>query len=156
MDFSWGEIGQAHKLADDDFSAEEILAMGVKEFRAEQRENEQALRKEERAQRNEDRNNETAARIAEQFDMQAGDLMALFNGECEGSWSCVRMKLREEQRSEGTSDRDLRTANQLASKYGISVNDVMNQLALCDQDWNCVRTQLREQFKNTPGKDKKK
>ena len=117
MDFSWGEINQAHKLADDEYSAEEILSMGLKEFRADQREDEKALREEERAQREEDRNVGTAERLAEQFELQAGDVMALYHGECEGSWSCVRKKLREEQRLEGTSDRDLRTANQLASKY---------------------------------------
>jgi hypothetical protein len=149
LDYSWGEIGQAYRLADGETSAEEILAMGVKEFRAEQREAD-------RTQREEQRNDRTAARFAEQYEMQAGDVTALFNGECAGSWSCVRKKLREEQRAEGSDARDLRTANQLASKYGITVDEVMTHFNSCDQNWNCVRTQLREMYQKPPGKDKKK
>jgi hypothetical protein len=151
LNHSWGEIAQAYKLADDGTSAEDILALGVKEYRTEQRE-------EERAQREEERNIKTAERLGEQLELQAGDLLAILHGECEGSWSCVRKKAREEERAQGSDDRDLRTANQLASKYGISADEVMKHFHDCDQNWNCVRTNLRELFQTqkAPGKDKKK
>ena len=154
LNYSWGEIGQAYKLADDGMSAEEILAMGVKNFRSVQREEEQALREEGRTQREEDRNERTAQRYAEQFALDAGYIMGIFNGVCQGSWSCVRKELREEQRAEGTDDRYLRTANQLASQYGITVEEVMNQFTTCGQDWNCARSSLRELYKKPPGKNK--
>ncbi|MBE9478962.1 MAG: PKD domain-containing protein, partial [Chloroflexi bacterium] len=47
-DHSWGDIGQAYKLADDGISAAEILDMGVQEFRAEQRDEEKLAREEAR------------------------------------------------------------------------------------------------------------
>lgn len=156
-DFSWGEIGQAYKLADDDHSAEEILAMGVKDFRSEQREEEQALREEERVQREVQRNDRTAARYAEQFGLPVPELLAILNGDaCGGSWSCVRKALQEQQRSQGTNDRDLRTAEQLASKYGVSREAVMAELTECSGDWNCVRAHFRDLDREPRGKDKNK
>jgi PKD repeat protein len=155
-DFSWGEIGQAYKLADEETTAAEILAIGVKEYREEQREEERALREEERAAREAERNTQTAERLAEQFDLQAGDVMSLLSGDCEGSWSCVRKALREQQRSEGTNDRDLRTASQIASKYGVSTEDVMAQFMACGQDWSCVRAYYRDLSREPHGKDKTK
>ncbi len=147
LDASWGEIGQAYKLADETTSAAEILAIGVKEYRAEQREVEQEARAEER-------NTRTAERLAEQLGLQAGDLMSLFNGECEGSWSCVRKRIREEERTQGTNDRDLRTAEQLGSRYGLTTEQVMAYFATCGQDWNCVKSTLRDLYKSPPGKNK--
>ncbi len=148
FDYSWGEIGQAYKLADDDASAAEILALGVKEYRAVQREAD-------REQRTEDRNATTAERLAEQLGAgSAEELLALFNGACEGSWSCVRKQLREEQRAQGNSDRDLRTADQLGSQYGLTRDQVMSYFNSCGQDWNCVRSTLRAEFKKPPGKNK--
>jgi PKD repeat protein len=155
-DFSWGEIGQAYKLADEETTAAKILAIGVKEYQAELREEERTLREEDRAAREVERNNQAAERMAEQFNLQAGDVISLFNGDCEGSWSCVRKALREQQRAEGTNDRDLRTAEQLASKYGVSTEDVMAQFAACGQDWNCVRAYYRNLNREPHGKDKTK
>jgi PKD repeat protein len=155
-DYSWGEIGQAYKLADEETTVAEILALGVKEFRAEEREEERALREEERVEREAERNKQTAERFAEQFNLEAGDMLTLFNSECQGSWSCVRNTLKEEQRSQGTNDRDLRTANQLASKYGVSADDVMAQFMACGQDWNCVRAHYRDLNRGPQGQNKNK
>jgi hypothetical protein len=125
----------------------EILAVGVKEYRAEQREADHE-------ERSEERNARTADRLAQQLGVQAGDLMALFNGECDGSWSCVRKKIREEERIQGTNDRDLRTAAQLGSKYALTTEQVMGYFTTCGQDWNCVKSTLRDVYKNPPGKNK--
>ncbi len=145
---SWGEIGQAYKMANEDVSAAEILAIGVKEFRETQRE-------EDRAQRETDRNDRTANRLAEQFNADPGVVQELFeNSECAGDWGCVRKKLREGNQTEVSNDRDLRTANQIASKYGVSADVVMEQFEACNRDWNCVRAHFRNN--NSPGKGKNK
>lgn len=137
-DHSWGEIGQAYRLADDDTSAAEILAIGVQDFRALEREEDQQAREQEQNQR-------TAERLAEQYEAELGDVMALFNGECEGDWSCVRTALREQEREQQTSDRDVRTAGQIADKYGATVEEVMAIYeSTCAWDWPCTRAYFRD------------
>ncbi len=79
----WGEIKQAYQLADDNVSAEEILAMGIKEYRKQSREQEQAARQEERDQR-------TAAQIASKFGVSEDAVWALYKGSCDFDWGCVR------------------------------------------------------------------
>ena len=88
FDQSWGEIGQAYKLADEEFTAADILAIGVKEFRAMEREQAQSARQEEQTQR-------TAAKLAEQYNVEPDEVLALYNVDCGESWGCVRKILRD-------------------------------------------------------------
>jgi len=155
FDHSWGEIGQAYKLADDEHTALDILAMegGVQKFRAEQRNEEKLAREEERtaredartAARKEGLDEKTAARFSEQYGYTLGEINTLF-GECGGSWSCVRKELKKGQSQvEGTSDKDLRTAEHLAAQYGVDSSIVWGEFnGDCGGDWNCVRAALRD------------
>jgi PKD repeat protein len=157
-DHSWGDIGQAYKLADDETSAAGILDMGVQEFRAEQRDEEKLAREEERiaredartAARKEGLDEKTAARFSEQYDVSLGEIDALFVG-CDGSWSCVRKELKKNNAQvEGTSDKDLRTAERLAAQYGVNISIVKGIFNnTCGGDWNCVRSELRTMYKKT-------
>ncbi len=157
-DHSWGDIGQAYKLADDGTSAAEILDMGVQEFRAEQRDEEKLAREEEREAREDARNaarketldEKTAARLSKQYEF-TGDMDALL-AECEGSWSCVRKELRNSTQTHAASasDKDHRTAERLAAQYGVDitlVKGIFNNT--CGMDWNCVRSELRATYKKT-------
>jgi PKD repeat protein len=155
---SWGDIGQAYKLTDDGTSAADILNFGVQEFRSKQREEERALREDERAQRDKGANDRTADRYAEQYGMTAGEVLAILNGDdCDGSWGCVRKALREGQQTQASNDRGLRTAEQLAAKYdGVTTEQVLAQYELCSENWNCVRAHYRELDREPRGKDKKK
>lgn len=157
FDHSWGEIGQAYRLADEDVSAADILAMGVQEYRAQEREDARTEREAGRAAREEERSQRTAERIAEQFEIEDVDeVMALF-AECEGSWGCVRKALREEDRADASSARNERTAAQIASKYGVSEAEVMNYFEFsCGQDWNCVRAYYRNLSQADRGKGRNK
>jgi len=135
---SWGEIGQALRLADDETSAAEILAMGVQEYRALEREADRTMREDEQDQR-------TAERLAEQYEAELGDVMALFNGECEGDWSCVRSALREQERTQRTSAQDERTAAQIADKYHANIEQVWAIYeTTCELNWPCTRAYFRD------------
>ncbi len=153
-DHSWGDIGQAYKLADDGISAAEILDKGVQEFRAEQRDEDKLAREEERIAREEARTaarketlvEKTADRLSKQYEF-TGDMDALL-AECEGNWGCVRKKLKnmDQAQVEGTSDKDTRTAERLAAQYGVDINSVVwakFNTGECVGDWNCVRAELR-------------
>jgi PKD repeat protein len=162
-DHSWGDIGQAYKLADDVTSAAEILDMGVQEFRTVQRDAEKLAREDARkaredartAARKEGLDEKTADRLSKQYEF-TGDMDALFD-KCEGNWGCVRKILREEQQPQASSDRDLRTASQIASKYNISETEVLNYYEFtCSEDWNCVRTHYRDLSKIVPKNNKDK
>jgi PKD repeat protein len=157
--YSWGDIGQAYKLADDGTSAAEILDMGVQEFRAEQRDEEKLAREEERkaredartAARKEGLDEKTADRLSKQYEF-TGDMDA-FLADCEGNWGCVRKKLKNMDQTtvEGaSSDKDTRTAERLAAQYGVDLNSVVwakFNAGECTGDWNCVRAELRNMTK---------
>jgi PKD repeat protein len=149
---SWGEVNQAYRMADDEYSAEQILTVGVQEFRAMERE-------EDRTEREEQRTDDTAQKIAEQFGAELGDVMALYNDDCAGSWSCVRKALREQEQSQpqgNTNDKDTRTAQQLASKYGVSESQIMSVFnGVCGGDWSCTRAHFRDQSRPDRGKPDK-
>jgi hypothetical protein len=158
-DHSWGDIGQAYKLADDGTSAAEILGMGVQEFRAEQRDEEKLAREAERiaredartAARKEGLDEKTAARFSEQYGYTLGEINTFFD-ECDGSWSCVRKELKKQDQAqvEGTSDKDKRTAERLAAQYGVDISIVKGIFNnACGGDWNCVRSELRATYKKT-------
>jgi PKD repeat protein len=115
---SWGEIGQAYKLADDENSVAEILATGVKEFRATQREEAQLLRDEERAQREAERSNRTAQpqgtndrdlrtadQLASKYGVSPDDVMKQFEV-CKQDWNCVRAYFRALDREPRGKDKN--------------------------------------------------
>jgi hypothetical protein len=146
---SWGNLNQAYRLANDEYSAQDILEMGVNEFRMMEREEEHAEREEQRA-------DDTAQRIAEQYEAELGEVNALYNGDCEGNWGCVRKALRDQEQtqSQGTAnEKNERTAQQIASKYGVSEAEVMSVFnGACSGDWGCTRAHFREQSKPDRGK----
>jgi PKD repeat protein len=159
-DHSWGDIGQAYKLAGDGIiTAAEILAMegGVQAFRAEQRDEEKLAREAERtaredartAARKEGLDDKTADRLSKQYDF-TGDMDALL-ADCEGNWGCVRKKLKNMDQTmvEGaSSDKDTRTAERLFAQYGVDIDIVWAKFnGACNGDWNCVRAELRDMTK---------
>lgn len=149
---SWGEIGQAYKLADESISPEDILAMGVQAYREQQRDEAKQERETARLERQEARNLEIAAKLGEPYGLSAQEVLDLFNGDCEQKWSCVRKTLREQT----TNGQDERTAAHIASQYGQPEDLVWSQYDACGQDWSCVRAFFREQTRGEHGKGKGK
>jgi len=150
---SWGEIKQAYKLATDETSAAEILIFGIQEYRKDLQEAAKESRQVELATKQEEKNKQTAEKLAEQFSSNSVYVMSLFTeGECEGNWGCVRKVLREEEKtqSEGISDKGLQTALQISSKYGVSEGLVIEHYnGLCSGDWACTRAYFRDLDKST-------
>ncbi|MGH2626653.1 MAG: PKD domain-containing protein [Anaerolineales bacterium] len=139
---SWGSIGQAYRLADETTSAAEILEMGVSEFRQSQHEG----GKPDAA----GYDMHMASRIADQFEVTIEEVMAQFQGACDGDWSCVRASFRGQ--GGAAADSDVRTATRIAERYGISVEQVMLQLeGACGGNWSCVRAYFRELFREPHG-----
>jgi len=117
---SWGQIGQAFKLADEEISAQEVLEIGVNTYRQEQRDEERAAREIER--------------LAGQYGLTTDEVQAI-NEACGGDKQCVRDQLRSQDRQ----------AEQIAQKYGVSLEQVWSVYdGACSQDWNCVRTHFRD------------
>lgn len=87
---SWGQINQAHRLANDETSVDEILEMGIKKFRQSQRE-------QDRAERTQERDERTASRLAAQYGVSVEQIWAVYDGACQGDWKCVRAHFRGEQ-----------------------------------------------------------
>ena len=165
---SWGDLGQAYRLATDETSAAEILIMGVQDYKQSPRDEDKVarelLREEDKAAREEkqtSRTEETAKKLAEQFTAEMGDVMNLLNGECKGDWACVRKALRdqEQEMSESNSEKDIQTAQQIAFKYGYSEAKVLAyHKDYCGEDWACTRAYFREHtliIKETGKPDKK-
>ncbi len=137
LDYSWGEINQAYRLADGEVSAEEILATGLKEYREEQKLQSQGEIQQRQAER-----------LAERFEgADASEVMSLYNGECQGNWGCVRKHLQTqtqaETQTEAYSEQDQRKAAQIASKYGVSAEQVMAKYEECGGNWGCVQAFYR-------------
>ncbi|NOR89546.1 MAG: hypothetical protein GQ524_04760 [Anaerolineales bacterium] len=164
-DHSWGDIGQAYKLADDEHTALEILTMegGIQGFRALQRDEEKLAREAERTARDEARtaarketlDEKTADRLSKQYEYKLEEINSLFEGFCAGSWSCVRKELRNPTQIQavGASDKDHRTAERLSAQYVVPFDTVWAKFTTgdCSGDWNCVRAALRG---DTPKKNK--
>jgi hypothetical protein len=144
---SWGDIKQAYTMSTEGFSAAEILIFGIQEYRKDLQEAAKEGRQVELAVQQEEKNKQTAEKLAGQFSPDAAYVMSLFTeGECEGNWGCVRKVLREEEKaqSEGLSDRGLQTAQQISSKYGVSEALVIEHYnGLCSEDWACTRAYFR-------------
>lgn len=132
---SWGDLKQAYSLATDEFSAADILAMGIQEFRKEQRTEKQA--------------EQIAEKLANQYSSNSEYVMDLLNGECEGKWSCVRKALRNQSQEmdSGLSDRDNRTATQIGTKYGVDEGTVLSHFqGTCEMNWACTRAYFRNNY----------
>lgn len=139
---SWGSINQAYRLADETTSAAEILDMGVSEFRQSQH----GGGKPETA----GYDVHMANRIGDQFEVTLEEVMAQFQGACDGDWSCVRSYFRGQ--GPAGADSDLRTAARIAERYGISVDQVLAQFqGACSGNWSCVRSYFRELFREPHG-----
>ena len=149
---SWGDINQAYRLATEEYSAAEILSMGVQEFRKASHEELLAEKGNQSAQQAEEQTQKTAERLAEQYAAEFGDVMNLLNGECNGDWACVRSALRDQTRemSAGLSQKDYQLAQQIASKYGYSEDEILSHFqGTCGMDWACTRTYFRNLSKDT-------
>jgi len=147
---SWGDIKQAYNMATGEMSAAQILIFGIQEYKKELQEAAKEGRQVELAAQREEKNKQTAEKLAEQFSPDSVYVMSLFTeGECEGNWGCVRKVLREEEKaqSEGLSDRGLRTATQISIKYGYSEELVTAHYSnLCNEDWACTRAYFRDLY----------
>jgi len=158
---SWGDINQAYRLATDEVSAAEILIIGIKEYKEDLQGDKKADKEEKQANKNEEKNKNTAEKLAQKFSAEFGDVMNLYNGECEGDWACVRNNLREQvqTQSEGYTEKDHKTALQIASKYGFSEEEVLTyNHEYCNGDWACTRAYFRDQAMSSKetGKSKNK
>jgi len=85
---SWGEISQAYKLASEENLPADLLEMGVKEFRQQQRE-------EARSAEGDDQIARTAARIASQYGVTQEEVLTVYEGQCGADWGCVRAHFRD-------------------------------------------------------------
>lgn len=133
----WGEINQAHRLAVEGASVAEILEMGVNEYR-------KHLREEGRLESVTEREVGIAARFGEKYGASPAEVLALYNGDCDWKWACVRKLLRDQIEDNAFSDRDARTLDKIANQYGVSPVEVSAQLEACDGNWACVRTHFKE------------
>jgi hypothetical protein len=86
--YSWGAIGQAQRLAGEETDWTTVLENGIRETRKQ-------IREESRTERNENREQAVAERIAAQYDSTPEQVLGLYNGVCDQDWSCVRAALRE-------------------------------------------------------------
>jgi hypothetical protein len=154
---SWGDINQAYRLATDEVSAAEILITGIKEFRESLRDEAAEDRQEKGEEKKEEKSKETAEKLAEQYSAESGDVINLFNGECQGDWACVRETLRDQERdmSGEYSEKDHQTAQQIASKYGYSEEQVLEyHEEFCGENWSCTRAHFRELYMSSQDKGK--
>jgi hypothetical protein len=133
---SWGEINQAFRLADEETSAEDILAAGTQAFRRQQQE------------ANQDKHAtgqgaHLAEQLASRYGMSVTEIEALA-AECGGDWGCVRDRLRNQQATGATASQDDGTAQRIASQYGVGVDRVWSIYnGACGGDWGCVRKTLK-------------
>ena len=86
--YSWGQIGQAYRLAGAEGDVAAILETGTQEFRSQQREQEQE-------QRQAEVTTQTATRLAERYGVSAEEVMRVYNDVCGADWSCVRTHFQE-------------------------------------------------------------
>ena len=91
---SWGEINQAYRLADDEASAEEILAIGPQVFSQQQR-------GQDHGQGGSSQDAHMAERLADRYGLTVAEIEAMLET-CGGDWGCVREQLRT-QASTGVS-----------------------------------------------------
>ncbi len=150
---SWGDLNQAYHLATDEISAAEILIIGVQDYKESLRGEPKADQEEQKAQQQEEKSQNTAEKLAEQFSAEFGEVMNLYNGECEGEWACVRASLKDQQRTmaEGFSEKDYQNALQIGSKYGFTEEEVLayHKDYCGEEDWACTRAYFRNSYMET-------
>jgi hypothetical protein len=134
--YSWGEIGQAQRMAEDgDWMS--ILDTGIKETR-------DLLREEDRTERELERVDRTAEQLAVRYGIPEQEVLDLYLGECAEDWNCVRKALRNPSQSSGVSDQEQKTAARLAGQYGVGESKVWSLFdGTCAGSWSCVRAELR-------------
>ena len=134
--YSWGEIGQAQRLADgEDWTS--VLDTGIRETR-------DLLREEDRSERDKERVDRTAEQLAARYGMTAQEVLDLYKGACTQNWSCVRKALRDPSETSAVSDQEQKTAARLAKQYGVSEPEVWSLYdGSCAGSWSCVRAELR-------------
>jgi hypothetical protein len=134
--YSWGEIGQAQRLADgEDWTS--VLDTGIRETR-------ELLREEDRTERDKERNVRTAEQLGARYEIPVQEVLDLY-GKCDDDWSCVRKELRDPSQTSGTvSDPEQKTAARLAKQYGVTESKVWSLFdSPCAGSWSCVRAELR-------------
>jgi hypothetical protein len=147
--YGWGEIRKAFHLADETTDFETILAIGTNAYREQQRDLE-------RAEREEEKDEQTAKRLAEQYGIGESDILEFLHSACGGDWTCVREQLREQAKAERNLDHDDGTAARIAEKYGVPEGEVRNiYIRTCRGDWSCVREYFRDQSQKDHGKSTK-
>jgi hypothetical protein len=87
---SVADIRQALRLADGDSTAEEILAIGVQEFRRQSHEKEIG-----KPAQDDGDGNKTAERLARMFDKSVDEILEAYNGQCQQEWGCTSKLFRE-------------------------------------------------------------
>jgi len=148
----WGDINQAHRLADEGMDVASILDIGVNEYRKQLREEGRLEQLTERDERMTDRNERIVNQFVEKYGGSRDELMELYEGDCKGSWACVRATLRDQNRENGTDDKEARITERVANQYGVGEDEVSAQLDACSGDWSCVRAHFREETKPDRGK----
>ncbi|MCK5645259.1 MAG: hypothetical protein KAH97_00675, partial [Anaerolineales bacterium] len=106
----------------------------------------------ERDERMTDREQRIANQFGEKYGASPEEVMALYNGECEWKWACVRSVLRNRAVENASSDGDERTLEKIVNQYGVSPALVSAELTKCSGDWSCVRAHFRELAKEERGK----
>jgi non-ribosomal peptide synthetase component F len=96
-DHGWGEIKQAFRLSSEEAGFTTIMDIGVQEYRRQQREDSREERQTEREVRS---TNSKATQIANQNGVSEAEVVAIYDGACEGDWGCVRAHFRELSRNE--------------------------------------------------------
>jgi hypothetical protein len=148
----WGDINQAQRLADEGMTVESILAIGVNEYRKQLREEGRLEQLTERDERMTGREERIGIQFGEKYDASPEEVMALYNGECEWKWACVRAFLRNRTAENASSDGDERTLWKIVNQFGVDPALVSAELTECSGDWSCVRAHFREGAKEARGK----
>jgi hypothetical protein len=87
---SMADIRQALQLADGEYSVEEILAIGVKEFRRQIHEKETG-----KPEKEETGGDKTAERLARKYDVSVEEILGVFNASCQQDWGCTSKWFRD-------------------------------------------------------------
>jgi len=134
---NWGEINQAYRLADDETSAEDILAIGPQVFSQQQRQQDDL------GQGGAGQDTGMAERLAEHYGLTVAEVEAMLET-CGGDWGCVREQLRTQASTGGVAAQDDATAQRLAAQFGVGVEQVWSIFnGACAGDWTCVRKTLQ-------------
>ena len=96
-DNGWGDIKQAFRLSSEEVDFTTIMDIGVQEYRRQQREE---SREERETEREVKLNKSKATQIANKYGVSEEEVVAIYDGACEGDWGCVQAHFREQSRGE--------------------------------------------------------